>query len=276
MGKKIVFLDIDGTLTEPGSNVPPQSALEVIREARENGHRIFLCSGRNYDMLSPLLKYGFDGVAASSGGYIVCGNRLIYDCPMTDEQRMKAMEVFRESGVFVTVECADGSYTDERFKQFLAEHGDRKGNSELLRWRRQIEAELNIQPLSEYRNQPVYKIVFMSPGMKNLEEPRRRLEEEFAFCIQGEDACGIVNGELVNRAFDKGRAIRRVCEELGVPITDTIAFGDSMNDLEMIEAAALGICMENGSEALKRAADAVCPAVGDDGLAKAFRKYSLC
>ena len=66
--KKLIFLDIDGTLTEPGSNMPPESALRAVREAREKGHYVFLCTGRNYDMLSPLLSFGFDGVVASCGG----------------------------------------------------------------------------------------------------------------------------------------------------------------------------------------------------------------
>ena len=61
---KAVFLDIDGTLTTPGSNVPPASALEAVKKAQEKGHPVFLCSGRNQGMLSPLLKYGFDGYIA--------------------------------------------------------------------------------------------------------------------------------------------------------------------------------------------------------------------
>ena len=57
MDKKIIFLDIDGTLTEPGCNEPPQSAIEAIRRARENGHYVYLATGRNYDMMSELLQY---------------------------------------------------------------------------------------------------------------------------------------------------------------------------------------------------------------------------
>ena len=53
MNKKLIFLDIDGTLTLPGSNEPPRSALEAIRAARAAGPKVFLCSGRNLDMLSP-------------------------------------------------------------------------------------------------------------------------------------------------------------------------------------------------------------------------------
>ncbi|MBQ0065620.1 MAG: HAD hydrolase family protein, partial [Firmicutes bacterium] len=62
MEKKLIFLDIDGTLTVAGENVPPQSALEAIKKTQEKGNLVFLCTGRNLGMLSPLLKYGFDGV----------------------------------------------------------------------------------------------------------------------------------------------------------------------------------------------------------------------
>ena len=66
MEKKVIFLDIDGTLTMPGRNEPPESAIWAIRQAREEGHYVFLCTGRNYEMLRPLLRYDFDGVVASS------------------------------------------------------------------------------------------------------------------------------------------------------------------------------------------------------------------
>ena len=59
MAEKLIFLDIDGTLTPPGSNTPPESAMRAIRSAQARGHRIFLCTGRNPDMLSPVLRLGF-------------------------------------------------------------------------------------------------------------------------------------------------------------------------------------------------------------------------
>ena len=51
MSTKLIFLDIDGTLTIPGSNVPPESALDAIRTAQSFGHKVFICTGRNPDML---------------------------------------------------------------------------------------------------------------------------------------------------------------------------------------------------------------------------------
>lgn len=275
MEQKIIFLDIDGTLTEPGSNEPPESAICAIRQARDKGHYVFLCTGRNYNMLLPVLKYGFDGAIASSGGYIKCREEVIYDCPMTESQRQSAMDILKANGIFRTVECMDGSYTDEEFKEFLRDHAAEGSNSELLRWREQIEKSLNILPMKEYRGQPVYKIVIMSPSMEQLKEPQKILESDFMFCIQDKNRGGFINGEVVNRKFDKGKALERVCSHLHIPICNSVAIGDSMNDREMLEAAGFAICMENGSEELKKLADDICPSVQKDGIKSAFLKHHI-
>ena len=276
MGRKIIFLDIDGTLTEPGSNVPPHSAILAVREAHKKGNYVFLCTGRNYDMLSPLLPFGFDGVVASCGGYIQFENQVIYNCPMTADQKDRAMKVLKENGVFRTVECMDGSYTDEGLKEFLASHGEQGNNSELLRWRRQLEHSLNIRPMAEYKGQPVYKIVIMAGNAAQLQEPEQVLGAEFHLCIQEPDRYGFINGEVINRKFDKGKGVRKVCEFLQIPLEDTVGFGDSMNDKEMLEAVGVSVCMANGSSKIKELADDVCPAVGQDGLYQGFLKHGLC
>ena len=79
MEQKLIFLDIDGTLTEPGKNIPPASAVEAVCRARKNGHKVVLCSGRNYGLLSPLLQFGFDGFISSAGGYIEYGGHIVYE-----------------------------------------------------------------------------------------------------------------------------------------------------------------------------------------------------
>ena len=263
------------SLTEPGKNVPPPSAVDAVRQAREKGHKVVLCSGRNYGMLFPVLQFGFDGLVASAGGYIEYNGQVIYDCPMTPEQQARVLDVFKESGIYRTIGGRNHSYTDEGFKEFLAENTQSKANSELLRWRIQIENELDIRPMSEYDGEPIYGMAFMSRGAERLKKPMQVLQEEFDFCIQDEDTCGIVNGELSSKAFDKGHAVKRLCEFLEISKEDTIAFGDSMNDLEMLQAVGVGICMANGSPSLLKIADMVCPAVTEDGLYFAFEKLKL-
>ena len=237
MKQKLIFLDIDGTLTPPGQNTPPKSALEAIRKARANGHRVFLCTGRNRGMLAPVLALGFDGAVASAGGFVFTGDKILYDCPMTAEQYQTAMALLGKEGVFRTVETRDASYCDENLGDFLA--GMSSGNSELERW-------------------------------------RAALEKEFNFLVQDGMNHGVLNGEMINRQFDKGRGVRIMAEALGFDIADTIGFGDSMNDLEMIETVGVSVCMDNGSPLLKSKSSMVCPAVDADGLAWAFDRLGLC
>lgn len=275
MNRKIIFLDIDGTFTEPGSNIPPASAQEAVRRARQAGNYVFLCTGRSYGMMASLLSYGFDGVVASAGAYILMGGKVIYDSPLTERQKKMAMDVLEENGIFRTVECRDGAYTDEGLKDFLRLHSTEGRNSELLRWREQVEKSMNIFPMSEYKNQPVYKLVVMCPSVEALVRAGDELKEDFQMCIQDDGRRGYANGEVINRKINKGTAVKYVCDYLQVPIEDSVGFGDSMNDKEMLETAGLSICMENGNEKLKKIVDDICPCVAEDGLWKAFQKHHL-
>ena len=86
MKQKLIFLDIDGTLLPPGEMTVPASAVEAIRQARANGHKVFLCTGRNLRMTKPLLAYGFDGFVCSAGGYVGCDGKILVDLPMEPAQ----------------------------------------------------------------------------------------------------------------------------------------------------------------------------------------------
>ncbi len=273
MGRKLIFLDIDGTLTVAGSNTPPESAMKAVRMAQAKGHKVFLCTGRNPDMLSPVLALGFDGAVASAGGYVFAGDRVLFDCPMEKEEFETGMRLLKENGVFRTIEARNATWGDEDLGDFLAQAGE--GNSELIRWRKALAERLNIRPMSEYDGSPIYKIVFMCKEAKQLEPAREALEEKYNFVVQDLAAHNCLNGELINRKFDKGRGVRIVAEAFGAEIGDTIGFGDSMNDLEMILTVGTSVCMDNGSPVLKAQRDIVCPAVAEDGLYKAFEQLGL-
>lgn len=273
MHQKLIFLDIDGTLTPAGSNTPPQSALNAIRKAQKKGHQVFLCTGRNPAMLAPVLAYGFEGAVAGAGGYVFAGDKVLFDCPMTQQQLDMGLRLLKENGVFRTIEAKDATYGDEDLGDFLAQAGE--GNSELIRWRKALAEQLGIRPMQEYDGRPIYKIVFMCREAAQLAPARQALEKDFNFVVQDVTAHSCLNGELINRRFDKGRGVKIVADALGVDLADTIGFGDSMNDLEMIETVGYSVCMANGSPLLQQKSNLVCPAVEADGLAWAFEKLGL-
>ena len=274
---KLIFLDIDGTLTAPGENTPPDSAVEAIEKARAKGNKVFLCTGRNPDMLRPLLKYKFDGFISCAGGYVAVGEKydeILYDHPMTSEQRDLALKTLHDNGVFCTIEAEGGSWGDENLGSFLSSQGE--GNSEIERWRKALSSNLGIKPMSEYDGSPVYKVVIMCLDMAQLDEAKKALGNEFNFVLQELKApAKCINGEIINKEFNKGLGVEIICKKFNVPVEDTVGFGDSMNDLEMIQTVGYSVCMANGSEKLKELADMVCPSVSEDGLARAFAKLNL-
>ena len=70
---KYIFLDVDGTLYSPLAGETPQSAIEALKKARENGYKIFLCTGRSLAEAKSYLHYDVDGFIFGAGGMIYVG-----------------------------------------------------------------------------------------------------------------------------------------------------------------------------------------------------------
>ncbi len=281
MDTRVIFLDIDGTFIEAGKVEAPAGAAEAVRRARQRGHRVFLCTGRNYRMTEPVLHYGFDGYVCSAGGYVVCGDRVLFDCPMDRAESDGLRAVLEANGVECTLEAKDATYGGSRMIERLSGYQNRAAaaNSELARWQRAFADGMLVRPLSEYKGEPVYKICYIAESAASLAPARAAYADRFVFCEQKVPFAAMdvhfINGELINRKFNKGEGIRRICAQLGLPLSASVAFGDSENDLEMTDVAGVSVCMANGSDALKARCDRVCPAVNEDGLARAFADLGL-
>lgn len=269
---KLIFLDIDGTLVHAGSMEPSERVMTAIRKAQAAGHKVFLATGRSGSLLTKLLDLGFDGAICSAGGYIYVDGKKIYDCPIPPMLVEQARKLFLDAGMGVIMECEQGTYGADSFGAVIAGADD--GSSELERWKRMMESSWAVHKASEYRGEPVYKLCFAAEKGSSLDAIRPELEENFKICLF-DFRPQITNGEIIYKAFDKGRAIARVCEYFGADIADTIAFGDSANDTEMLQAAGIGYCMANGMEEAKAAADRICPSVSEDGVAAAFEELGL-
>ena len=273
MNRKLVFLDIDNTLTHAGSQVPPESAVRAIKKAQERGHKVFLCSGRNHGMMVPLLEYGFDGGIASCGGYVFAGEDVLHDDPMPEDQRNRLLTLFAENGVSIEIESKDDSYCDDIARRFLTD--DRYKNSHVRRMIKAVWVDLGPHPMEEYDGRPFYKSVFVYENDDQLSAARAELGDDLMFILHDFSEPGCKFGEVISRNIDKGSAVRIVAEKLGFDIADTIGFGDSMLDLEMIETVGTSVCMDNGSPMLKEMSDMVCPSVDEDGIEWGFRELGL-
>ena len=231
-------------------------------------------------MTEPLFHYGFDGFVCSAGGYVGCDGKILVDLPMEPEQVQGLRDALGRCGAECTLEVRDDTYGGIKMIERFAKLFPKKpgaANSEAERWRKMMEFGMTIRPIEEYHGEPVYKIVFIAPNEECLSEVKRLYEDQFVFCESrlGDEKGGIVNGELINRKFNKGTGIKAICDFLGCSLEDTIGFGDSDNDLQMTDVVGVSVCMANGSENLKKLCDRICPAVTEDGIAKEFAALGL-
>ena len=199
---------------------------------------------------------------------------------MEPEQCSGLSAVLEQHGVDYTLESRDDTFAGPKMTarwKFTADAPDKPLNSEAARWRKAMQDGMRLTPLSRYDGQPIYKIVYIAEHLRDLDEAKRLYQDQFVFCESNLDTMddGMVNGELINRKFDKGTGIRAICRHLGHPQEDTIGFGDSDNDLQMTQAAGISVCMGNGSERLKQLCDRIAPTVYEDGLAREFAALGL-
>lgn len=81
--------------------------------------------------------------------------------------------------------------------------------------------------------------------------------------------------ELIHPEVNKGAALSSLAERLGIKQKEVLAVGDSLNDLEMIQYAGIGVAMGNGRQEVKEAANVVTSSNQEDGVAQAIEKYVL-
>lgn len=277
MDKKLIFLDIDGTLVAALS-APSPKVCRAIRQTRAKGHLAFLCTGRNLPIIGrDILDIGFDGVIASAGAYVSVGDQVLLDSLLPEEVVQDCLSVFHGLGMFCRIETPEGIYTDPQMEALLRDISPDPRNSELIRMQKELESGLAIRKYEEYPRQGAYKLCFTSRDLESVGRAQAILGDRFDFVVHpyGEStAC--FNGEIIPRGVDKGRGIELVCRRFGASPADAIAFGDSMNDAAMLERAGVSVAMGNACDELKALADVVCEDVAHDGVYRELHRMGLC
>lgn len=277
MDRKLIFLDIDGTLVAMLSSPSPR-VRQAIRQVRANGHLVFLCTGRNLPIIGQdILGIGLDGVIASAGAYVAVGGQVLQDRLMPEDLVQECLTVFHDLGMFCRLETPEGVFIDPRMEELLRAASPDPKNSELIRMQREFESAIPIQGYDAYPRQGAYKMCFTGVSLEAAQTAQRALEDRFLFVVHpfaSNAAC--INGEIIPRWVDKGSALELVCRHFGAGTQDAIAFGDSMNDAAMLERAGVGVAMGNACDELKAIADVVCEDVAHDGVYQELRRMGLC
>ncbi|WP_278617113.1 HAD family hydrolase [Thomasclavelia spiroformis] len=276
MKRKSIFLDVDGTLVSGHATMNPK-VIEAINRARQNGHRVFICTGRNKTGIKyELAKADFDGIIASAGSYIEIDNKVIHSVYFNKLLVDKISKVFDENNIYYNYECTDVTYMSKKMVElFIGGVNFESGNIELEKMMQEEFKKFSIQDLSLYNNQDIHKICFIATDQIDVERAKKQLGDDVNMVIHDIFDATTINGELISKVDNKATAIKQVIDYLGIDKKDTIAFGDSMNDYEMINFVECGIAMGNACKELKEVASRICRSVDEDGIYYEFIELGL-
>lgn len=245
------FFDIDGTLIT-GGIIPTYAVIDSLRYARSKGCRIFLNTGRTFVTLPPTLTAldCIDGILCGCGTYIECNGKPILERYIDANELYRVARLFEEHEmqsclVFEGVDTV--YYLGKNFHPFAdIDFKEIKSADEILS--RFADTKINKMTLHTFTD--------------NDEAYLNELADEYD-CMR----CPTY-WEIIPKTFDKGRAIQLTEEILGLDHADTVAVGDSENDVKMLQYAPLSVAMGNAKDEIKAICDIVTDSVKNDGVAK--------
>ncbi len=253
---KILFFDVDGTLYN-SEKILPASAKEALLEARRKGYEIAIATGRAPFMIQSLLEeLDINTYVTFNGQYVVYRGEVVYTNGVDRDELAKIIafgEARNEPVVFLD---------DKRMIALVGEHNMVSESLETLKY---PYPELDS---SYYMQNDVYQtLIFMEEKDEHL------YDEAFPnvqFVRWHPYSC-----DILPKGGSKAAGIEKVLAKMGLTLEDAFAFGDGINDIEMLEAVGTGVAMGNGHERVKAVASHITDHVDADGLAKAMRYLKI-
>lgn len=255
--KRIVSFDLDMTLLDHKTWKIPESAMEAV-ELLWRDSVIVVGSGRNMD-LALSVEYRDqirpDAIIHMNGTRVTVKGKTLYEHIMDKERLRRLLAYGEERGIALGVSMENGDYYTA---PEVVERMD------LLRWG---ETSRRFEDPWKLMEMPVRTLVYVG-GPENVAELEAHFPE-FKFPLFS----GKMGADVVEKEASKAEGLKRLCQYYGMELGQTAAFGDSMNDYEIVSLAGIGIAMGNAVEELKTIADYVTDAVDQDGVWNACRHF---
>jgi Cof subfamily protein (haloacid dehalogenase superfamily) len=274
---KIIFIDVDGTLVDYDNNLP-ESATAAIRQARKNGHKVYISTGRSKaEVYQNLWDIGLDGMIGGNGSYVEDHDRVIMHQTLSKEQCKRIVDWLHSRGLEFYLESNNGLFASEKFEvraeTTLQEYSKRKGQAgaEQVTVRKAFPEMIFNGDL--YRDD-LNKVSYVLNSYQDFLDTKDNFPDlqSGTWGGKGEQA---LFGDLGVKGITKANAIEHLLTYLKADLADTIAFGDAKVDMPMLAFCAYGVAMGSGGKEIKEMADYITDDVDKDGLYKAFAKLKL-
>ena len=254
--KKILFFDVDGTLYDSKKQLP-SSAKEAIFKARENGHEIAIATGRAPFMIRELLEeLQIDTYVTFNGQYVVYKGEVIYTNQIPNETLTSVLK-------FGAAHNHPFVFINE--KEMIASAGDYTSVSESLETLHYPYPQIDA---NYYLHTPVYQTLLFA--QQHEQEMYEKQFPDVQFVRWHPMSC-----DMLPKFGSKAKGIKQLLAHINFPMEHVIAFGDGLNDIEMLSEVGFSVAMGNGHDKAKKVASMITDSVDQDGLYSAMKKINL-
>ncbi|CDQ19906.1 hypothetical protein SAMN05192559_103149 [Halobacillus karajensis] len=256
MTKKIALFDIDGTLLDHDKKLPEKTKT-AIQALKEEGVFCAIATGRAPFMYKKLREeLGIDSFVSFNGQYVVFEGQEVYNNPLS-EPELERLHNHAEGNdhpmVFMNHEemkasVPDHNHIEESLGTLYIDHPSADA--------------------SFFRGRKIYQALLFCEG-DEIEEYREAYDA-FDYIRWHPVSC-----DVLPKGGSKAEGIKKLVEAAGLHMEDTYAFGDGLNDIEMIREVGTGIAMGNAVSETKAVSDFVTKDVAEDGIAHAIYELGL-
>lgn len=248
---KIAFFDIDGTLRDFEKRDISPKTLETLQRLKENGIRLVLATGRAPLLLPKFEGVEFDAYLTFNGSYCYTNEKTILSRSIPKEDVHMLMENaarLKRPVAIATKDTMAANGTDTDLEEYYALAKER------------LEVAPNFE---EVIQEEIYQIM-MGLEAKDYEAMLQNVKNAriTAWWDRAVD--------IIPAGGGKGTGVEKILEHFGLDKSESIAFGDGCNDIEMLRTAGIGVAMGNASDIVKKEADLVCGTVKEEGI------YTFC
>lgn len=254
---KAIFFDVDGTLVSFRTHTIPPSALEALHALRAKGIKLFLSTGRHPVMLRSVEGlFSFDGAVTLSGQYCTAGGQVLRSNPMPPEAVEELVEAAGDNAfscIFLEGEDIYVNCINDYTRRFIS---DLSIDMPPVRPARHALGRTVYQAVTFLDKKHEHLLLDRAPHLKTT-----RWHPNFL--------------DVIPPTGGKDRGLDAILDHFGIPLEESMAFGDGENDLSMLIHAGIGVAMGTASGEVKARADYAAPSVDEDGVARALEHFGL-
>ncbi|WP_216828141.1 Cof-type HAD-IIB family hydrolase [Alkalihalobacterium elongatum] len=254
--EKVVFFDIDGTLYNENKTIPT-STVKAINELKRNGVHVAIATGRAPFMYKDLRdQLGIDTYISFNGSYVIFNNDIVFKSPLETE-KLKRLEKDALQNEHPMI-----------FLDHLNHYSNYKEHPYIEECIGNLKLHLPDYNPSFYHTQDVYQaLIFCKDQHEDL---YTRGHEHFDYVRWHRYSI-----DVLPSGGSKAKGIEILLDQMNIPVENAFAFGDGLNDIEMLSYVGTGVAMGNGHEAVKDVANVVTNHVDDDGILIGLQKVGL-